>query len=299
MTIAVVGSRGQLGAELCRQLGAEAVGLDLPELDVTDRAGVWAALRAIGPRAVVNASGYTRVDQAEREPALCRAVNVEGVAHLAEACRQLDCPLVHISTDYVFGQDIQRATPYRETDVPGPQSVYAESKLQSEQVASAWRKHIIVRSCGLYGGLAERSAGNFVETMLRAAAAGKPLRVVNDQRCAPTYTPHLARAIRFLLDANTDGIYHVTNAGETTWYEFAHEVFRQSGLAVHVEPIATAQWGAPAARPAYSVLDCSKYRSLPDAPPMPPWQEALAEYLRRRDAEGTRGRLMGFDTQDR
>ncbi len=282
MTIAVTGCRGQLGAELCRQFGREAVGLDLPEFDLTDEAGVLASLRAIQPRAVVNAAAYTLVDRAEQEPALCRAVNVAGVGHLVTACRQLDCTLVQVSTDYVFGQDLGRATPYRETDAPGPQSVYAESKLQSERVASDWTRHLIVRTCGLYGRLAERSAGNFVETMLRLAAAGKRLRVVNDQRCTPTYVPHLVRAMRYLLDAGASGIYHVTSDGETTWYEFAQEIFRQSAVSVQMEPIRSAEWGAPATRPAYSVLDCLKYRSLPSAPPMPCWQEALAECLRQR-----------------
>jgi dTDP-4-dehydrorhamnose reductase len=282
MTIAITGCRGQLGAELCRQFGAEAVGLELPEFDLTDRARVLATLREIRPRAVINAAAYTLVDKAERETALCRAVNVEGVANLADACRQLDCVLVHMSTDYVFGRDRERTVPYRETDEPGPQSIYAWSKLQGEHAASTWRRHLIVRTCGLYGRLAERSAGNFVETMLRIAADKNHLRVVNDQRCTPTYTLHLVRAIRFLLNAGVSGTYHVTNAGDTTWHDFAKEIFRQSAKRVRVEPITTAQWGSLAERPAYSVLDCSKYHLLLGAPPMPPWREALAQCLKAR-----------------
>ncbi len=280
MTIVVTGCRGQLGAELCRQFGEKAVGLDLPEFDLTDRPGVLAALAAIRPRAVINTAAFTLVDRAEQEPDRCRAVNVDGVVHLVEACRQLDCTLVQISTDYVFGQDCCRPTPYRETDAPDPQGIYAQSKLESERVASGWPKHLIVRTCGLYGRLAERSAGNFVETMLRLATTGKRLRVVDDQRCTPSYTPHVVRAMRFLLNVETHGVYHVTNAGDATWCEFAREIFRQSGLAVPVDPITSAEWGAPAPRPTYSVLDGSKYLALPGAPPLPPWQDALAEYLR-------------------
>jgi dTDP-4-dehydrorhamnose reductase len=261
------------------------VGLDLPDFDLTDRAGVLAAIAAVRPRAVINTAAFTLVDRAEQEPALCRAVNVEGVAHLVEACRRLDCTLVQISTDYVFGPDSLRGAPCRETDVPSPQGVYAQSKLQSEQVASGWQKHLIVRTCGLYGRLAERSPGNFVETMLRLAAAGKRLRIVNDQRCTPTYTPHVVRAMRFLLDVGAHGTYHATSAGDATWYEFAQEIFRQSGLAVQVDPITSAEWGATAPRPTYSVLDCSKYRAFPNAPPMPRWQDALAEYLREREIQ--------------
>lgn len=283
MTVVVTGCRGQLGAEMCRQFGPEAAGLDLPDFDLTDRPGVLAALAALRPRAVVNMAAFTLVDRAEQEPDRCRTVNVDGVAHLVEACRQLDCTLVQISTDYVFGDDCGRTTPYRETDAPGPQGVYARSKLDSERVASGWPEHLVIRTCGLYGRLAERSAGNFVETMLRLATAGKRLRVVNDQRCTPSYTSHVARAVRFLLDANARGTYHVTNANDATWYEFACEIFRQSGLAVAVDPITAAEWGAPCPRPAYSVLDTSKYLALADAPPLPSWQAALAEYLRERE----------------
>jgi dTDP-4-dehydrorhamnose reductase len=282
MTIVVTGFRGQLGSELCRQLGSAAVGLDLPEFDLTDRPGVIAALARLRPRAVINTAAYTLVDRAEQEPDRCRAVNVDGVAHLVEACRQRDCTLVQISTDYVFGEDRGRTIPYRETDPPGPQGVYAQSKLDGERAASEWPRHVIVRTCGLYGRLAERSAGNFVETMLRLAATGKRLRVVNDQRCTPTYTPHVVRAIRFLVDVEARGIYHVTNAGHATWYEFACEIFRQSGLAVPVDPIASTEWAASSPRPTYSVLDTSKYLARSNPPPLPPWQAALAEYLRER-----------------
>ena len=286
-SVVVTGCEGQLGAELCRQLGAEAVGLDLPEFDLTDRSRVLKGLSDIRPHAVINTAAYTQVDKAEEEVERCRAVNAGGVAHLVEACRRLDCVLVQVSTDYVFGGDASRRSPYRETDPPSPQGVYARTKLEGERHAAGWEKHFVVRTCGLYGRVGRRSAGNFVQTMLRlgagdAAGRGaerKHLRVVCDQHLTPSYVPHVARAIRFLLTADAYGTYHVVNSGQTTWYDLAAEIFRRSGLEVDLEPISTEDYGAPAPRPAYSVLDATKYHSLPGRPAMPPWQEALAEYL--------------------
>ncbi len=286
MTIAVTGSEGQLGSELCRQLGGEAVGLDLPRFDLIDRDRVVRTLTEIAPRAVINTAAFTQVDRAEEEAEQCRAVNARGVAHLVEACRRLDCLLVEISTDYVFGGDPGRRVPYRETDEPQPQGVYARTKLEGERQAAEWEKHFVVRTCGLYGLPGPRSAGNFVETMLGLAGRRNRLRVVHDQRCTPSYVAHVARAIRFLLGTRAYGTYHVTNGGETTWYDFAAEILRCSGLEVELEPITTSEYGAKAPRPAYSVLDTSKYHALPGRPAMPPWQSALAEYLAARRRAG-------------
>ena len=282
MKIAVTGAEGQLGTELCRQLGGEAVGLDLPGFDLTDRDRVLGTLAEIRPRAVINTAAYTQVDRAENEVEACRAVNADGVDHLVETCRELDCTLLQLSTDYVFGGETGRRTPYRETDPPDPQGVYARTKLEGERHAARWQKHFIVRTCGLYGPPGRRSSGNFVETMLRLASSRQDLRVVGDQRCTPSYVPHVARAIRFLLGTVAYGTYHVVNSGETTWYDLAGEVFRLTGTEVRLEPISTAQYGAPAPRPSYSVLDTGKYHALPGRPAMPTWQEAVAEYLHAR-----------------
>ena len=282
MKVVVTGSGGQLGTELCRQLGREAVGLDLPEFDLTDRDRVAAILAEIRPGAVINTAAFTQVDKAEEEVELCRAVNARGVGYVAEACRALDSVLVEISTDYVFGGDAASQVPCRETDEPRPQGVYARTKLDGEREAARWRKHFVVRTCGLYGRPGPRSGGNFVDTMLQLGSRRKRLRVVSDQHCTPSYVPHVARAIRFLLDTDQYGTYHVVNSGETTWYDLAVEVFRRSGLAVEVEPITACQYGALAPRPSYSVLDTSKYHALPGRPAMPPWQNALVEYLASR-----------------
>jgi len=278
--ILVTGCGGQLGSELCRQLGQQAIGLDLPRFDLTDRDRVLEMLIEIRPRAVINTAAFTQVDKAEQEVELCRAVNAAGVAHLAEACRKLDAVLVQISTDYVFGGDTGHSVPYRETDQPDPQGVYARTKLEGERQAARWEKHFIVRTCGLYGRAGPCSSGNFVATMVRLGSRQKRLRVVSDQHCTPSYVPHVARAIRFLVETHAYGTYHVVNSGETTWYDMAVEIFRQAGLEVAVKPITTAEYGAPAPRPSYSVLDTAKYHALPGSPPMPLWQDALAEYLR-------------------
>jgi len=281
MKVAVTGAQGQLGSELLRQLGPEAIGLDLPEFDLTDRTRLLDTLQTLRPEAVINTAAYTQVDKAEDDVAVCRAVNATGVAYLAEACRRLDCPLVQVSTDYVFGRDQTRSTPYRETDAPGPLGVYGQTKLEGEQHAAAWPKHYIVRTCGLYGQLGPRTPGNFVMTMLRLGRERDHLRIVNDQHCTPSYVPHVARAIRFLLGTGRYGLYHLVNTGQTTWYDLAVELFRLANLSVHLEPITASQYGAKAPRPAYSVLDTAKYHALPGCAVMPPWEDALAEFSKR------------------
>jgi len=282
MTIAITGAAGQLGSELVRQFGSRAVALDRESLDITDAEAVRYVLSKIGPRAVVNAASYTQVDKAEEEAERCMQVNRDAVGTLAEVCGHLDCPLLHVSTDYVFGADRQRQTPYTETAEPGPLGVYATSKLEGERQAQRWRKHYIVRTCGLYGHAGPKTrSGNFVDTMLRLGTQRDTLRVVDDQWCAPTYVPHVARAIVFLLDSGAHGTYHVVNAGQTTWCRFAREIFRLAGMRVKVEPITTEQYGAAAPRPKYSVLDTSKYRAL-GGPGLPDWREAVADYLSTR-----------------
>jgi dTDP-4-dehydrorhamnose reductase len=157
------------------------------------------------------------------------------------------------------------------------------TKCEGERAAAAWPRHLIVRTCGLYARPSHLAAKNFVKTILRLAQSKPKLRVVDDQRCTPSYVPHIARAIAFLIGANASapapwGIYNVTNRGETTWCGFAREIVRLAGLAVPVEPITTAEFAAPAPRPAYSVLDTTAYHRL-GGPVMPDWKEALAEYF--------------------
>jgi len=272
----------------------------LERLDLTDRSEVLRTIKRLRPEAVINCAAYTAVDQAEKEPELARAVNALAVSYLAEGCAEVDCALIQISTDYVFGgQPLGR--PWREDDQPSPQNVYALTKLEGEQAAAAWTKHIIVRTCGLYARPEDGRAKNFVRTILRLAREGRPLRVVNDQHCTPSFVPHVAEAVLFLAGlsgSNTPthwgsetathsgsatakhwGIYHVTNRGQTTWYQFACEILHLAGLDVPIEPITSQQYSALARRPQYSVLDTSRYHAL-GGPTMPDWQLALGEYFR-------------------
>jgi dTDP-4-dehydrorhamnose reductase len=231
---------------------------------------------------VINAAAYTKVDLAEKEPEQCALVNATAVAYLADACRRLDCPLLQVSTDYVFDAYPSRDTPFTETDQPRAVGVYARTKLEGELAAAAHARHFVVRTCGLYGRLAPHAKqGNFVETMLRLGRERGQVRVVDDQRCTPSYVPHVARAILFLLGTEAYGTYHATNTDSTTWYDFAAEIFRLAGMDVRMDRITTAEFAAAAPRPAYSVLDTAKYHSL-GGPRMPDWHEGLREYLEGR-----------------
>lgn len=282
MRIALTGARGQLASDLLPLLGNDAVPLGHAELDITRPDDVADKLREIQPEFVINCAAYNLVDKAEQEPEVAYAVNATGPKNLAQACADLGIGLAHISSDYVFGQDPQHSVPYTEDDPPGPQGAYAQSKRAGEEfVSSICPRHFVIRTCGLYGIASTRGKGNFVETMLRLGSERDQLSVVNDQRCTPSWTVDVARAIAVLIETDQYGLYHATNSGSMTWFEFAEEIFRQSGTQVELSPITTAEFGAPAARPPYSVLSCQK---LTDATglELPPWQEALANYLSRR-----------------
>ncbi len=287
MVIAVLGATGQLGSELLELWGEAAVGLTREELDLSDPSTIEATLETIAPEVVVNAAAYNQVDKAESEPAAAMLVNAQGPRQLARWCASRGVRLVHVSTDFVFGSDTSRSEPYAESDETGPLGAYALSKLGGElYVRSGCPDHLVVRTCGLYGHAALRRAGggNFVETMLRLESAGGPIRVVEDQRCTPTSASVLAAAIDALLESGCRGLYHATCGGSTTWCEFTREIFERSELDVEVEAITTSEFGAPAARPGYSVLDCG--RLVRDTGYTPPdWDDALTEYLASREAD--------------
>jgi len=285
MKIAILGAGGQLGQDLMRVLPGDVVGLRRPDADLTQPDSLSAALRQHRPSIVINCAAYNFVDRAENEPDVAMAANAHGVQALAAVCGDLGSALVHISTDHVFGADAERRTPYVETDVPGPVNVYGRSKLAGEElVRSLCDRHYVVRTCGLYGNHGQGGKGsNFVEAILKRAANGSPLRVVHDQQCSPTSTADLARAISAIIGTTVYGLYHITNAGSCTWFEFAQAIVRETGLAADVAPITTAEYGAKAHRPAYSVLECGKYARLGLAP-MRPWGEALRDYLQSRQA---------------
>lgn len=282
MRILVVGCRGMLGTDLLEELGAvhEVVGVDLPDVDLTEPGSVVRALERARPEAVVNTAAFTRVDDCETHRDLAFAVNADGPGHLARACRALAVPLLHLSTDYVFGGAGTR--PWREDDPTAPCGVYAESKHAGERAVAAelpdgaWTT---VRTQWLFG----RNGPNFVEAILRQVKPGARLKVVADQRGRPTWTRDLARGLRRILETGKGhGFVNVANEGEGTWFDFAEAIVRSTGAGdVQVAPIATAEAARPAPRPAYSVLDLGKFRSITGWQ-LPEWRDALDGYLRER-----------------
>lgn len=276
----VLGSAGQLGRELLDRIAGQVVGLTRREVDVTDAAALERVLADLGPDTVINCTAYNFVDRAESDPHTAFAVNALAPRSLALLAGRYGFTLVHFSTDYVFGLDPDRRTPYHESDAPGPISVYGNSKLAGEYfVRSLAPEHLVLRTCGLYGhrGVGGKG-GNFVETMLRLARENKPIRVVNDQVLTPSAVADVARAALHMIQRGIRGVRHVTNAGQCSWYEFAQAIFALAGVSAELAPITSAEYGAPARRPAYSVLT-SQYK---DTPKLRPWREALAEYLAAR-----------------
>lgn len=283
MRTLVLGSAGQLGRDLCPLLPGEAVPLTRDTADLSRPESLREALKTHRPDVVINCAAYNFVDRAETEPEAAFAVNAWGVRSLATACREQNCLLVHFSTDYVFGLDENRRTPYCEADAPGPVSVYGLSKLAGEYlVRSHCPRSLVVRTCGLYGRWGTGGkGGNFVETMLRVAGQGKPLRVVADQTCTPSWTADVAAATVALLAKEATGLVHVVNDGACSWHEFATAIFELSGVRADLTPTTSVEYGAPARRPGYSVLDGQGLdeRGLPR---LRSWREALREYLAQR-----------------
>ncbi|MFL5245905.1 MAG: dTDP-4-dehydrorhamnose reductase [Gemmataceae bacterium] len=283
MKYALIGAAGQLGRDLVSRLPGDVMAWTRAEADLTKPAELKAKLEEYKPEIVINCAAYNFVDRAESEPEAAFAVNTWGVRNLATICAERDSVLVHFSTDYVFGFDQNRSFAYVETDPPGPLSVYGLSKLAGEYAVRALcPRHFVIRTCGLYGVWGSGGkGGNFVDTMLWLASQGKPLRVVNDQICTPTYTVDLAQATLALLKTKKYGLYHLTNAGACSWYEFARAIFEIEGIDANLTAIPTSEYPTPARRPGCSVLSCAAYEAL-SLPPMRSWKNALGAYLQER-----------------
>lgn len=282
MRILLTGAEGQLAQDLARVLAREdVVAVTHEQLEISDGAAVQALADQVRPECIINTAAFHDVNDCEDQAHKAFAVNGGGVAHLARATHRLNAVLVHFSTDYVF--DGAKRSPYVESDPPGPLSAYAMSKLAGEwAVQNYCEKYFLVRPCGLYG-LGGRTSrkGNFLETVLRPAVAGKPIRVVTDHIVTPTSTRELAERFLPLLRSGAYGLYHMTNTGECSWYEFAQEAFRQMGISCQITPTTGAEFGEKARRPPYSVLDNARLRAA-GFPDFRPWQEALAHYLHER-----------------
>lgn len=280
MRVLITGAGGQVGRELgeyCYAAGDEVVAFTHGDLDISDRDAVLQAVLHTGPDAVVHAAAWTAVDACESDPDKAFRINAIGTRNVAEASRRADAHLVHISTDYVFDGTLDR--PYNEWDRPNPQSVYGWSKYGGELELAGHPNTTIVRTswvCGRYG-------GNMVKTVLRLAADLESLMFVDDQRGHPTVVSDLVPAVRRLAIERRPGVYHVTNQGPVTWYEFARDVMAAAGHDPgRVRPITTADLDPPrpAARPANSVLDNAALR-LSGIPALPHYRESVSDLVRQ------------------
>ena len=275
--IIVTGCNGQLGRAVNEYYGNASdisfVNTDVAELDITDIDAVMRLAREVKPYAIVNCAAHTAVDACESQYEKAFAINAIGARNLAIASRETGAKLVHISTDYVF--DGTKTTPYVETDPTNPMGAYGSTKLAGEefvkQFADRW---FILRTAWLYG-----DGKNFAKTMLRLSETNDAVRVVGDQFGSPTSTVELTKAIDALLFSENYGLFHATCEGSTSWADFAGEVFRLAGKDTRVEAITTEEYGAPAPRPAYSVLDNRMFR-LPTDFAFANWHDAIAVYMK-------------------
>ncbi len=283
MRLLVTGAAGMLGLDVLRageRAGHELVGVDLPELDITDPKAVEDAFARIRPEAVLNCAAWTDVDGAESHLEQAHAVNADGPRNLALAAAWERVPLLQVSTDYVFsGEAFLDAAgaprAYVESDPTGPRSVYGQTKLAGErEVLAASPRHAVVRSAWLFG----IGGRNFADTMLKLAGERDAVQVVTDQVGCPTWTGHLAPALLGLLERDVAGLVHLAGAGHISWNGFTAEIFRQAEVSCRVEEATSEQMARPAPRPAWSVLESERE----DVLPLPPWQDGLAGYLAAR-----------------
>jgi dTDP-4-dehydrorhamnose reductase len=295
MRILIIGNKGQLGSELARVLsdghselgqipaiyeGANVIGADVDTLDITNHAAITAFAEQLGHAdLLINCAAMTNVDVCEIDQESAMRINAIGARNAAIMAQGFHCPIIHISTDYVF--DGHAVTPYTEWDLPAPVSIYGKSKLLGERyVRETWTESFIVRTSWLYG----RNGNNFVKTILKAAREKGALKVVNDQRGNPTNAADLAHHILKFGATREYGIYHCTGNGECSWYDFAKEIIKLSGIPCEVNPCTTEEFPRPAPRPAYSAMDNLMLRcTVGDE--MRPWQDAIAAFMANCGAE--------------
>ena len=277
--IAIIGADGQLGSDLIKSPQEHKIfPLYYPDFDITKPDQARKALSHLEAEVVINTAAYHRVDECEDNPQKAFWENSIAVRDIAMICRDLDSVLVHFSTDYVF--DGQKKDPYTEEDLPNPLNVYAISKLAGEYfVQNVLDKYFVIRTCGLYGeaGCWGKSS-NFVDTLIALEKEGKPLRVVKDQRVTPTATAELAERVKELVGTDRYGLYHLSNEGECTWYEFAQAMFSIMGKKPDLIPVDSKSYGAKAERPPYSVLDNKRAREI-GWTEFSHWKDALKKYL--------------------
>jgi dTDP-4-dehydrorhamnose reductase len=282
--VVVFGALGQLGVELCAELGRrgyEVRGFARAQLDIASAEQVERALAEFDPAAVFNAAAYNQVDVAEREPAAAFEANALAVRNLALACRQSDARLVHFSTDYVFDGMLGR--PYAESAPVHPLGAYAVSKLAGELYAQAYlERPLIVRTSGVFGPAGVRTRrGNFPELMLRMAREGKPIRVVADHVASPTYAPLLASRSIDMLERNLGGVFHCGGGEAVSWFDYARLIFEKAGVTADLQPTNEREYRTAARRPKFSALDNARMREC-GITPMPSLADAVASYVAAR-----------------
>ncbi len=283
MKLLITGAGGQLGQD-CVQLMLdrhEICALTSRQLDITQAEAVRQAVDCIRPQVLINCAAYTAVDACETDTERCMAVNAHGPAHLAAACAEFGCRLIHISTDYVFDGSKLVPEPYVEDDAVGPVSAYGWSKLIGEQaIAERLEDHLILRTAWLYG----IGGKNFLKTMLRLALAKRPLRVVDDQHGSLTWTASLARQIEQVLDSGLCGIAHATAEGHCTWFEGAKYFLEAMQVDFSLEPCTTADYPTPARRPANSILE-NRLLKQHGLNVMRDWREDVDHFVKRHREE--------------
>ena len=277
MKILITGANGLLGHELSSLLKDHTlILLSHSQLDISNSESVNKQIDSSSPDIIINSAAYTQVDACETNYDLAFQSNAIGPKNLAIKCKQLGIPLIHISTDYVFEGNKKKNSPLVEDDKLGPKTVYGKTKLEGEKmVQENCEKYFILRTAWLYG-----EGKNFVKTMLSLSKKNKELKVVNDQIGSPTYAKDLAKAIKEIIEKKSDkyGIYHVTNKGEVSWYEFAKKIFEIKNIEIKVNPCTSEEFPRPAPRPHYSVLSNQKWIDA-GFTPMRDYEEALNEYL--------------------
>ena len=277
MKILITGANGLLCHELSSILkGHTLILLSHSQLDISDPESVNKQIDSSSPDIIINSAAYTQVDACETNYDLAFKSNAIGPKNLAIKCKQLGIPLIHISTDYVFEGNEKKNSPLVEDDKLGPKTVYGKTKLEGEKmVQENCQKYFILRTAWLYG-----EGKNFVKTMMSLSKKNKELKVVNDQIGSPTYAKDLAKAIKDIIEkkSNKYGIYHVTNKGEVSWYEFAKKIFEIKNIEIKVNPCTSEEFPRPAPRPHYSVLSNQKWIDA-GFTPMRDYEEALNEYL--------------------
>ena len=276
--ILVTGANGQLGRELQNIVGSGWCFTDVDELDICSKEAVEAYVTSNHIDTIVNCAAYTNVDRAEDEPQEAERINSDAVALLADVARRYNIRLIHISTDYVFG-GTHYNTPISEDAKPQPLGVYGTTKLMGERaVTKSGCRHVIIRTAWLYSPYGK----NFVSTILRLATERDTIRVVSDQIGSPTYAHDLALVIRDISEGRiaAEGLYHYTNEGVVSWYEFARAIVNIAGLECKVEACTTAEYGAKAPRPAYSVLSKAKISSVLEDE-IPQWRVSLERCIKR------------------